>query len=118
MKTVLICDNEPQVASFIAAALDGSYDAFTVYTGAVAIDFITTSQPNILILDYDLGHGSVSSFDVAAVAHHYGVPVIVLSGHATFADAAKFSQMGVDKFIEKPCSLIALLGMIGEIIGE
>jgi len=79
--------------------------------GLAAIDRI---KPDIIILDFDLGEGSLSGFELLralrADVRRCGLPVIMLTGALIdTADKVVGLELGADDFLVKPVSIPVLL---------
>lgn len=109
-RRVLIVDDE----AAIRKTLEGIFDdeGFVVQSaqdGTSALSLLKEFSPDLIILDIWMpgidGLELLSSIRAALP----GVPVIMMSGHATIATAVKATHMGAFDFIEKPIELHALL---------
>ncbi len=108
-ESVLIVDDDEDVAAGIRAALAGRVDRIEAATDAASARAkLDGWTPDALILDLVLPDGS--AFDVLErVRSRNPTPVVlVISGRAGPDDAFRLGRLGVDGFIEKPFGPAAL----------
>jgi len=111
--TVLIVDDEPGIRRALEGALsDEGFQTFSVETGDAALEFLTTKQVSLILLDIWLPGMDGLEVLTRIKSLYPTIPVIMISGHATIATAVKATQLGASDFIEKPLDLHMTLASI------
>jgi two-component system nitrogen regulation response regulator NtrX len=120
--TVLVVDDEKNIRRTLRMVLEGEgatveeaesgERALELLEGALAADAAHPSArselPNVVIMDVLLG--GISGIEVLERLSKLGeggrppVPVIMISGHASVADAVRATRLGAFDFFEKPLS--------------
>jgi DNA-binding response OmpR family regulator len=104
-QTVLVVEDEPQVADVLRAYLER--DGFRVLTaarGAEAIELVQTGAPDLVILDLRLPDVP-GEFVASEVRRHAGtVPMVMLTAKAGETDRVRGLELGADDYITKPFS--------------
>ncbi len=88
-RTVLLVDDNPQIRSFIRPALeDGGFNCVEAADGDEAVYQAEASQPDLIVLDIELGDRDMDGLDVCKRIRTLGitVPVIFLTVRATVED--------------------------------
>jgi DNA-binding response OmpR family regulator len=104
-RSVLVVDDDAQVASTIAGALqrDG-WQAETAMTLAEARVRMEESNPRILLVDLGLPDGSGMAF-VRETAGRPDLGIIVVTGRTDEVDRVVGLELGADDYITKPFSM-------------
>ena len=87
--TVLLVDDNPQIRSFLAPALeDAGFACVEAADGVEALYLAETAQPDIVVLDIELGDGERDGLDVCRQIRNLGLnmPVIFLTVRSTIQD--------------------------------
>ncbi len=103
MKRVLILDDEPNIRRSLQMILEHS--GYAVMTaGSLEEARHLTDTADALLLDVRLPDGSGIDFLKQFREKDSSVPAIMISGHATIADAVEATRAGAFDFLEKPLS--------------
>ena len=109
-KTIVIVDDEPNVGASLRLVLEGA--GYGVEVCRTAADFrrrLARSPASAYLLDVRLPDGNGIDLLSLASEQHPNVPVIMISGHATIADAVAATRAGAFDFLEKPLGRDRLL---------
>jgi DNA-binding response OmpR family regulator len=106
MKTVLIVEDEPQIAQIVRDYLQHAGFAVVVAgDGAEALRQVRARQPDLLILD--LGLPGMDGLDVARHLRrdaNTDVPIIMLTARVEESDRLRGLDVGADDYVTKPFS--------------
>jgi DNA-binding response OmpR family regulator len=121
---VLVVDDEPNIASFLAENLDT--DDFEVHVArsiAHARSKLNAVRPDVVLLDLGLPDGSgfdlcreIRDADALHVRHDPQVPIIVLSARSDDVDRVRGFQRGADDYLVKPFHYPELVARIGALL--
>ncbi len=102
---VLVVDDEPAVRRFLKTSLASrGYEVKEAGTGQEAIEMITQSKPDVILLD--LGLPDLDGLEVTKVLREWcSVPIIVLSVRDRESDKVAALDAGADDFLSKPFGL-------------
>lgn len=106
---VLIVDDEPVIADYLAALLEdaGVSDTVCVYDLESATEALDQVEPTLAILDVNIGRALV--FPLAQLLREKGVPILFSTGMAR----AEFPQEWTDApVLPKPVNPSALLAAV------
>lgn len=105
-QTVLIVDDEKNIRRTLRMVLEGEgFGVEDAGTGERALEMLEAVDPDLVLLDVKLpGMDGLSVLEQmgASTPGELAVPVIMISGHATFADAVRATRLGAYDFFEKP----------------
>jgi two-component system, NtrC family, nitrogen regulation response regulator NtrX len=110
MASVLVVDDEPNIRRLLASLLEA--EGFAVRSAASGEDglvAVADQEPDVVLLDLALPGASGLEILAALRTTHAALPVIMMSGRATLADAVRATKIGAFHFIEKPLSAEAVL---------
>ncbi len=113
MTNVLIVEDEPRIATFVARGLAAAGYAWTVEaSGTVAAELATSGDYDLVLLD--IGLPDIDGFEVLARIRREGssVPVIMLTARTSAADTVAGLQGGADDYVPKPFDFDELLARI------
>jgi len=102
-KRILILDDEPNIGSSLRLILEREGYAVTV-TRAVAEAKALADRADALLVDVRLPDGSGIDLLRHLRDRDHPAPAIMISGHATIADAVEATRAGAFDFLEKPLS--------------
>ncbi|MGA3600227.1 response regulator transcription factor [Lysinibacillus agricola] len=109
MKSILIIEDDIYISNMLAERLEvAGYRIFKAYSGTEAILFLSTQQPDLILLDLMLP--GLSGEEVLQKIHN--IPVIVLSAKAEVNDKVKLLLNGASDYITKPFNFDELLARI------
>ncbi|MBI2895710.1 MAG: sigma-54-dependent Fis family transcriptional regulator, partial [Deltaproteobacteria bacterium] len=105
--TILVCDDEKNIRKTLSMTLEG--EGFATRTAASAEEAlrILADEPiDLVILDIMLpGMSGIEALDAIRKAPDGAdLPVLMISGHASIADAVHAMKLGASEVIEKPLS--------------
>ncbi len=105
--TILVIDDEKNILRSLRMILSGEgFEAVTASSGESAIDRLRSGlYPDAILLDLRLpGIDGIETLRTIRKMEHLGpgVPVIMISGHATLGDAVEAVKQGALDFLEKP----------------
>ncbi len=105
-RTVLVVDDEKNIRRTLRMVLEGEgYGVEDADTAEKALKRLPEVAPDLVIMDVKLpGKDGIWALE-RITSGEYGrppMPVIMISGHATFADAVRATQLGAYDFFEKP----------------
>ncbi len=111
MKTILIIDDEKDMAGLLQDTLEGrGYNVLTAYDGTTGIT-LARKQPDLIILDIMMP--GMDGFEVCRQIRDVVLcPILFLSAKQYEQDRIKSLAIGGDDYIGKPFSLLELLAKI------
>jgi two-component system nitrogen regulation response regulator NtrX len=115
---VLIVDDEANIRRMLAALLDAEgYETAEAASGPAAIAALERAAPDAVLLDLMMPPGPDGLATLADLKKRApDVPVVMMSGKATLADAVRATRLGAFQFLEKPLTpegvLVALRGAL------
>jgi two-component system KDP operon response regulator KdpE len=112
MTSVLIVDDEPQIARALRVALSSrGYEVQTAGNGETALDLIASAPPDVILLD--LGLPGIDGVEVVRRLRGWSrVPVIVVSVREAQSDKVAALDAGADDYLTKPFGMDELLARI------
>ncbi|ETK33091.1 response regulator transcription factor [Microbispora corallina] len=114
---ILVVEDDPNIRDVIDVALRfHGFRVTAVGTGKGALDEVSTSRPDLVVLDVMLP--DVDGFEVCRRirADGVGAPVIFLTARDTVADTVKGLTLGGDDYVTKPFSVEALVARIRAVL--
>ncbi len=111
-KVIIVVDDNPTVAHLLRDALEGeTYDVRTVRDGRRALEVITDSDPDLVILDVYLpGLSGFELFDrLKAAPETAAIPVLFISAAMPGPELAR---RGLVEYLPKPFGLDDLLSRV------
>lgn len=115
--TIVIVDDEPSIRELVSASLHFSgFDVKTASNGTEAIDVITQTNPDIVVLDVMLP--DIDGFTVTRRIRQQGVeaPVLFLTARDDTQDKVMGLTVGGDDYVTKPFSLEEVVARIRAIL--
>ncbi len=105
-RVILVVDDEKNIRRTLRMVLEGEgYAVEDEPTAERALERFSEVAPDLVIMDVKLpGRDGIWALEEIA-SGKYGrppAPVIMVSGHATFADAVRATRLGAYDFFEKP----------------
>jgi DNA-binding response OmpR family regulator len=120
MAKVLIADDQPHMRQLVRLTLEsGQFEIFEAPNGEAALEVARREHPDLLFLDWTMpGMPGVEVCrrlrdDPATEA----IRIVMLTARSQPADRQIAHAMGVDDYITKPFSPIALLEKVREVLG-
>ena len=105
-KRVLVVEDDELMLEFLAGGLGvEGFEIIKAMSLSEAFKEILDSPPNIVLADYELGDGT--AFDLLAwlKQRDIGIPLIVLTAHASIDLAVDAVEHGAEHFVPKPVDL-------------
>ena len=109
-ETVLIVDDEESILRSVSDILaDEGYRTVTACDGHQALQRITESPPDVVLLDVAMpGRDGIET--LAEVRRSWPeLPVVMMSGHGSVETAVRATKLGAYDFLEKPLSYDKIL---------
>src|SRR5690606_19428239 len=103
MSRILIAEDNPRISSFVEKGLRANgFTTTVVADGIAAVDYATTGEFDLMILD--LGLPGRDGFSVLAGIRSVGVttPVIILTARDSVGDTVAGLENGADDYMTKP----------------
>ncbi|MGH9162963.1 MAG: sigma-54-dependent transcriptional regulator [Vicinamibacteraceae bacterium] len=100
---ILVIDDEAAIRDMMRMILEyEGYDCLVAATGQEALGQMERAAPDLLFLDIKMP--GMDGLEVLSRIRGLdeGVPVVMISGHATISDAVAATKLGAFDFIEKP----------------
>jgi len=103
---VLVVDDDPQLREALSRALElDGYDVSTASNGAKALDAISSSRPDVMVLDVMMPY--VGGLDVCRTLRDRKdrLPILVLTARDEVGDRVAGLDAGADDYLTKPFAL-------------
>ncbi|HET6340443.1 MAG TPA: sigma-54 dependent transcriptional regulator [Polyangiales bacterium] len=103
--SILICDDEKNIRRTLGMVLEGlGHRVFEASSAEEALALLDKEEIELAILDVRLPKlsGIEALQRIRAKPELVGLPVIMISGHASLAEAVHSVQLGATDFLEKP----------------
>ena len=113
MSSILIVEDEADIASFIARGLGAAgHRAETVTAGKPAIERVAAGDIDLVVLD--VGLPDIDGFEVVRRLRESGsrVPVIILTARSSVTDTVAGLESGADDYMAKPFSVDELVARV------
>jgi CheY-like chemotaxis protein len=118
-KTILICEDEPDILLSFGVVLKAKYDIISVDSGEACIDMYIKERNKIDLILLDYGLRDMWGDSVARKIRSYnGTNIILISGYEIDDKLIKELEDGnyISKFVKKPIDTDQLYQLIAEII--
>jgi len=104
MTRVLLVDDESNIRRMLGALLEAEgFDTAEAPNGAAAIASLERAAPDVVLLDLMMPGGLDGLATLEQIRQRApDLPVIMMSGKATLADAVRATKLGAFQFLEKP----------------
>ena len=104
MKTILVVDDEPQIAEIATDYLRlAGFDVITAGDGVRALEAVRGRRPDLVVLD--LGLPRMDGTEVArTIRRESDLPIIMLTARVQEDDRLHGLEIGADDYITKPFS--------------
>ena len=111
MPAILIVDDEPNLRRMLGALLDlEAYEVHEARDAASGFARALEVDPDLVLLDLMMPNPTDGFALLERLRDHFpDVPVVMMSGRATLADAVEAARLGAVNFLEKPLRPEALL---------
>ena len=118
-KTITIIEDEPFIIEALTFLLQREgYLVKSVSDGALAVDFIIETRPNLVILDIMLPNvgGMKILEDIRATGSISNLPVLMLTAKGQKKDRRAAEDAGASQFMTKPFENAALIKNVKEML--
>ncbi len=101
---VLHVEDDPIQQRFVSKVLSSQRHSVVTFASALpALDYARKTEPDVLLVDYQLGDGPDGLRLAEQIRHFYpGCVIVMISGVAGLPEAIRAMQSGVDDFFIKP----------------
>ncbi|MGN0405705.1 MAG: VanR-ABDEGLN family response regulator transcription factor [Bariatricus sp.] len=111
MNTILIVDDEREIADVVELYLQNEYHVLKFYTGQDALECIESTRIDLAILDVMLP--DIDGFTILKkIREKYTFPVIMLTAKTEYLDKITGLTMGADDYIPKPFNPLELVARV------
>ncbi|HME90140.1 MAG TPA: response regulator, partial [Myxococcaceae bacterium] len=108
--TVLIVDDEKNILLTLSQALQvAGYRTELASSGQTALDLVSAKPVDAVLMDVKMPDMDGLAATEKLAALRPGLPIIMMSGHATVETAVKATRLGARDFLEKPIARDRLL---------
>jgi two-component system, OmpR family, alkaline phosphatase synthesis response regulator PhoP len=116
VKTVLVVDDEPEIARLVRDYLQhGGFAVLSAADGETALELARTRQPDLVVLD--LGLPGIDGLEVTrSLRHQGGVPIIMLTAREDESDRLVGLELGADDYVAKPFSPKELVARVRAVL--
>ena len=116
MRTILVVEDEPQIAGIVRDYLEhAGFAVITAGDGAAALALVRARRPDALVLD--LGLPRVDGLDVIrAIRRDSRVPILILSARGDETDRVAGLELGADDYVVKPFSPRELVARVRAVL--
>ena len=116
MRTILVAEDEPQIAGLVRDYLEhAGFAVITAADGAAALALARARRPDAMVLD--LGLPRVDGLDVIrAIRHDSRVPILILSARGDEIDRVTGLELGADDYVVKPFSPRELVARVRAVL--
>ena len=110
---ILVVEDEKRIADFLCRGLDGAgYAVDAAPNGATALEFIHSTDYDLLILDLMLPDMDGMQVLEKLRSRKTGPPVLILSARGDVDDRVKGLETGADDYLVKPFAFVELLARV------
>lgn len=107
---ILIVEDDEAIRNGISGVLtENNYLVETAEDGAIALDMVKKSPPDLVVLDLNLPKITGESVCSEIKRNHKEIPVIMLTAKNRSADVVQGFTLGADDYMSKPFELKELL---------
>ncbi len=116
MKTILVVDDEPQIAEIATDYLRlAGFDVITASDGVRALEAVRGRRPDLVVLD--LGLPKLDGIDVArTIRRESDLPIIMLTARVGEDDRLHGLEVGADDYMTKPFSPRELVARVRAVL--
>ena len=117
---VLIADDEERIRGLVVATLsaDERYEVLTAADGALAVSMCQAERPDVLFLDLLMPKmdGYAVCRELKKSPETRNIKIVMLTAMAQESDRRTAMKLGVDDFVTKPFSPMALAAKLEEML--
>lgn len=116
---ILVVDDQPGIRDSLGALLkDHGLTIAAARNGEEALSIIEAERPDLVLLDIWLPGMDGMEVLQKLLDRYPGLPVVMMSGHATIETAVQATKLGAKDFIEKPLDADRLLEKVDSLLQE
>jgi two-component system OmpR family response regulator len=114
---ILVVDDEPSIVDAVATALRyEGYDVLEAFTGREALELVTSSEPDLIVLDRMLPDIEGIEVGRRLRARGFKTAVLFLTAKDATEDKVEALRAGGDDYVTKPFSLAEIVARIQSIL--
>lgn len=112
--SLLLVDDDREFCADLQAGLGGRFEIAVAHDGPAALQMLEQVQPEVVLLDVDLGDGRMGGLEVLEriKAGDDAPPVIMLSGNQHLGTVVQAIKIGAFHYVGKPADLLELVNLI------
>jgi two-component system, OmpR family, alkaline phosphatase synthesis response regulator PhoP len=116
LRTILIVEDEPQIARLVRDYLEhAGFAALVAADGEAALHQVRVAKPDLMVLD--LGLPGLDGLDVTRTVRAFSaMPIIVLTARGDEADRIVGLELGADDYMVKPFSPKELVARVRAVL--
>ncbi len=116
MRTILVVEDEPQIAALVRDYLEhAGFAVLTATDGAAGLTLARARRPDAVVLD--LGLPKVDGLDVVrALRRDSTVPIVILTARGDETDKVTGLELGADDYVVKPFSPKELVARVRAVL--
>ena len=121
MKTILLVDDEAPLRLLVHTTLtDPVFRILEAATGIEALQLALTEHPDLIILDWTLPgmHGIDVARELRKNPATATIPIIMLTARGQHVDKEQARAIGIERYLVKPFSPLALIKHVRAILGS
>lgn len=113
MPAVLVVDDEPNIRRMLRGLLeDEGYQVAEAEDGGAGVERAVTEDPDVVLLDLAMPRTDGLTALKRLAERAPDLPVVMMSGRASLADAVEATRLGAFHFIEKPLTPESVLATV------
>lgn len=116
--TVLVVEDEPNLAQYVAETLRGHCDTRVAENGRVGLDLALTDMPDLVLTDVMMpemdGIALLEALKANPATEH--IPVVIFSARAMLKDRLTGLEQGADAYLAKPFNTQELLLVVRNLL--
>lgn len=116
--TILIVDDDVELASYLKSQLENYYNIITNYSGSAAWKTVLSHRPDLVITDYNMpnGNGMELCQNIKNNPDTEDIPVIMLTGEGNETLQLHSLNSSADHYLEKPVNMMLLKSCIIQVL--
>ena len=118
MSTVLIVEDEADLAALLRDVLEEAGYEVVLATGTAAVETATSLRPTLILTDYTMPgvSGGTVIEEIRRTLGESAPPIALVTGRSEAKDLA--TRVGADGFLYKPFDVDDLLALVHRLIGD
>ena len=116
-RLVLVVDDDEMIRRLVRAVLEADeFEVAEARDGQTALELANATRPAVVVLDIMMP--GIDGVEVCRRLDHDQVKVVVLTARDDPKLETEAKEAGADAFMTKPFSPMALLDLVGELMGK